>query len=109
MELFAARVGGDMEKFRQSFESSKEQASSSLLQPDVCLAAQREHHQILRFCLDQGAVFDRYLNRAAQMGARSVEMLELLLAANWSTSSNLHGKWIDKSLILVKIVSRGNG
>lgn len=73
-----------MEKFRHSFETSKEQASPSLLQPAACLAAQRQHHQILRFCLDRGAVFDKYLNRAAQLGACSVEMLELLLAANWS-------------------------
>lgn len=72
-----------MEKFKQSFESSKQQVSPSLLQPAACLSAQKEHHQILRFCLDRGAVFDRYLNRAAQLGARSVEMLELLLAANW--------------------------
>jgi len=73
-----------MGKFKQSFESSKEQTSPCLLQPAACLAAQRQHHQILRFCLDRGAVLDRYLNRAAQIGAHSVEMLELLLAANWS-------------------------
>jgi hypothetical protein len=50
----------------------------------ACLAAQKQHDGILSYCLEQGAVFDRYLNRAAQMGAQSIVMLELLIEADWA-------------------------
>jgi hypothetical protein len=53
-----------------------------------CLAAQEQHHLILQFCLDQGAVFDRYLNRAGRLGARTTEMLELLYGENWFDIQN---------------------
>jgi hypothetical protein len=54
-----------------------------LLQICACLAAQSGHHELLSYCLDQGAIFDPYLNRAVQKGAFTVPMLELLLARNW--------------------------
>jgi hypothetical protein len=39
---------------------------------------------MLLYCFEEGAAFDRYLNRAAQIGARSnIAFLEFLLERNW--------------------------
>lgn len=54
------------------------------LQPIACLAAQKAHLPIFQFCVEEGAVFDRYLNRAAQMGAKgNTAFLAYLLEQNW--------------------------
>lgn len=82
-QLFAACTNGDLETFKRTFEALKCGAPNPL-QPAACLAAQKKHPDILRYCLAQGVQFDNYLNRAGQMGADSAEMLELLLAADWA-------------------------
>ncbi|KAJ4312856.1 hypothetical protein N0V94_007237 [Neodidymelliopsis sp. IMI 364377] len=54
------------------------------IQPIAYLAAQRQNLRMLQYCFEEGAAFDRYLNRAAQIGARSnVAFLEFLLEKNW--------------------------
>jgi hypothetical protein len=49
----------------------------------ACLVAQKENKEALKWCFQQGATFDNYLNRACQMGAQTPEMLQLLLELNW--------------------------
>jgi hypothetical protein len=73
-----------MSSFKTALQGSLAQNGPNPLQPAACLAAQKQQHHILRYCLDEGAVFDRYLNRAAQMGAKTSAMLELLFEADWS-------------------------
>jgi hypothetical protein len=82
--LLFASLQGDMPSFETALQGSLAQSGPSPLQPAACLAAQKQHHHILRYCLQQGAVFDKYLNRAAQMGAKTSVMLELLFEANWA-------------------------
>ena len=58
-----------------------------LLQPTACIASRKQNYEMLGFCLDEGAVFDRYLKHALFMGFRDkterTELLELLLIKNW--------------------------
>jgi hypothetical protein len=83
--LFLACVQGDASLFKTTFQALLNQEGPNILQPAACLAAQKQKHHILGYCLEQGAVFDRYLERAAQMGATgSLEMLEVLLEADWA-------------------------
>jgi hypothetical protein len=73
-----------MTSFKPISQGLLTQTGPNLLQPAACLAAQKHQHEILSYCLEQGAVFDKYLQRAAQMGANSLAMLELLLEADWA-------------------------
>jgi hypothetical protein len=58
----------------------------SLIQPIATLSAIRGHASILQFCLDNGAAFDDYLNRAAEIGSSKYpEVLEVLKAAGWKS------------------------
>jgi hypothetical protein len=80
-----ACVQGDESLLKTTFQALLTQEGPNVLQPAACLAAQKQNHHILRYCLEQGAVFDRYLERAAQIGAKaSLEMLEVLLEADWA-------------------------
>ena len=85
-EIFTLCIQGKTDSFKYALQTLRDQQPSGPdpLQPAACLAAQKQHYEILRFCLEQGAIFDRYLTRAAQMGAYTPEMLELLYAENWA-------------------------
>jgi hypothetical protein len=56
--------------------------SPQFIQPLAVLAARKGHAQILRFCLDRGAVFDWNLERPVYFGRRadSPAMDEILFA-----------------------------
>jgi hypothetical protein len=82
--LFLASLQGDISGFKTALQESVAQNGPNPLQPAACLAAQKQQHHILRYCLQKGAVFDRYLNRAAQMGAQTPAMLELLFEVDWA-------------------------
>jgi hypothetical protein len=77
-------IKGNLDSFKSTFQDLVDQNGPNPLQPAACLAAQKERVLILDYCLEQGAIFDRYLTRAAQMGAQSSAMLELLLRADWA-------------------------
>lgn len=53
------------------------------LQPLATLAAFKGQGEILQLCLDNGVTFDKHLDRAAQLGASTSMMLNILFAANW--------------------------
>jgi hypothetical protein len=52
-------------------------------QPLACFAAQRGRASILRTCLQAGAHFDRYLDRAALKGLINLSMFQLLYEVDW--------------------------
>lgn len=76
---------GRANKFKSDLRALRERSSQpDPLQAAACLAAQKKHLKILEVCIKEGAVFDRYLNRAAQLGTRGdTAFLEFLLAWNW--------------------------
>lgn len=54
------------------------------LQPLATLAALKGHGEILQLCLEEGAIFDINLDKAAKFGAPThPAMLNTLLAVNW--------------------------
>lgn len=61
----------------------KEKSLPAPLQPLATLAADRGLPHILRFCLDQGAVFDPDLEMAALYTPKTPGMIDLLTAQNW--------------------------
>jgi hypothetical protein len=53
------------------------------MQPLAALAGQKGYSDILRYCLDEGAVFDEHVDKAAYRGAETPAMLNILWDANW--------------------------
>ncbi|KAF2125948.1 hypothetical protein P153DRAFT_434341 [Dothidotthia symphoricarpi CBS 119687] len=85
-QLFITCLEGQLDEFKSALQTLRSRSSQpDLLQPAACLAAQKQHLEILRYCLEEGALFDVYLTRASQMGARgNTTILEFLLAKNWA-------------------------
>ncbi|KAI8938326.1 hypothetical protein NX059_005978 [Plenodomus lindquistii] len=85
--LFSHSISGNLPAFTSTLTHLRTTyPTPDILQPAACLAAQQQHLPILAYCVDeQGAEFDRYLTRAAQLGAKgSVPFLEWLLERNWA-------------------------
>ncbi|KAH7071649.1 hypothetical protein FB567DRAFT_612236 [Paraphoma chrysanthemicola] len=83
--LFKTCLEGRANKLKSDLRAMrKDKSRPDPLQPIACLAAQKAHLPIFQFCVEEGAVFDRYLNRAAQMGAKgNTAFLAYLLEQNW--------------------------
>ena len=85
-QIFSLCLQGKVEELKKALQSAQAHSLRPRpLQPSACIAAQRGSLDILHFCLNEGAKFDKYLTRAAQMGARNnLPFLEFLLAQNWA-------------------------
>jgi len=81
--FFLACAQGDEPLLKTTLQALLTQEGPNVLQPAACLAAQKKNHITLKYLLEQGAVFDKYIEKAVQIGAvRSPEMLELMLEAD---------------------------
>ncbi|KAH7066911.1 hypothetical protein BKA63DRAFT_607792 [Paraphoma chrysanthemicola] len=86
INLFKTCFEGRANKLKSDLRAiRKDKSRPDPLQPIACLAAQKGHLALLQFCVEEGAVFDRYVNRAAQMGAKggNAAFLAYLLQQNW--------------------------
>jgi hypothetical protein len=82
--LFKACRQGDVVQFCSALASIRNHAGwPNPLQPAACLAAQKHQVAILRLCLNEGALFDAYLDKACHIGASTAPMLDLLFEQNW--------------------------
>lgn len=85
---FSSCIRGDVSQVKRSLKQMVEENSPRIpLQPLATLAAYKGHIEILRLCLDEGAIFDRYLDSATVHGLlyspRDPTALDTLWAANW--------------------------
>lgn len=83
--FFNKRLIGSTDQVKNDLRQSMEQKLPIIpLQSLTALAAQKGHAEILQFCLSQGAVLDRYVDKAALVGlVRYPPMLDTLWAVNW--------------------------
>lgn len=121
-QLFGHCLAGRLDGFKSALQSLRSRPTQlDPLQPAACLAAQKKSLEILRYCLDEGAVFDRYLTRAAHMGARGdTAFLEFLLEQNWANiqrsleaiqeqtkhygKDSMEAKWLEEHALAGKVV-----
>jgi hypothetical protein len=97
-KLFEDCAAGNIEKTRVGLNELRYQREQpDPIQPLAALAAQRGYSDILKLCLDQGVVFDVYLEKAAYSGAETVAMLNVLWNANWRDIQ--HNKKVTRELL----------
>ena len=87
-DLFSSCIRGDVSQVKLSLKQMVEENSPRIpLQPLATLAAYKGHAEILRLCLDEGAIFDKYLDKATSHGLlyspRDPTMPDTLWAVNW--------------------------
>jgi len=87
-DLFSSCMRGDVGQVKPILKQMVDENSPRIpLQPLATLAAYEGHAEILRLCLDEGAIFDRYLDKATFHGLlyspRDPTMLDTLWAVNW--------------------------
>jgi ankyrin repeat protein len=97
-KLFEDCAAGNLEKTRVGLNELRYQRKQpDPIQPLAALAAQRGHSDILKLCLDEGAVFDVHLEEAALSGSRTAAMLDVLWDANWRDIQ--HNKRVIRGLL----------
>lgn len=104
-QLFMTCFEGRSNKFKSDLRALRKQSEKpDPLQPAACLAAQKRRFDILQTCVEEGAVFDRFLTRACEIGASgNVQVFPLLLKGNWADIQH------SDEAIALKILHYGEG
>jgi len=77
-ELFCSCLTGNLDQVRSSLKQLVEPLQIPL-QPLATLAARKGHTEILKFCLDEGAIVDANLKRAVELASKKNPAMDNVL------------------------------